>query len=213
MTDHETRPRHDGHEEREAEVRHVRVTDRRRAHVAPESEAAPTTGAASAPGPATEEHGHPAAATDDLALARTELAGYRDQLQRLSADFDNARKRMLKDQTQAIERASEQLITQLLEVLDEFQLAMLHGEQSPEFASYLKGFELVYAKLFDTLRAEGLERIQAEGEPFDPTKHEALIQTGHGDGEPVVSEVLREGYTFRGRVLRPAGVKVHRGEE
>jgi molecular chaperone GrpE len=104
------------------------------------------------------------------------------------------------------------LVTQLLEVLDEFQLAMLHGEQSPEFAPYLKGFELVYAKLFETLRAEGLERIAAEGQPFDPTRQEALIQTGDGEGEPVVSEILREGYTFKGKVLRPAGVKVHRGE-
>ena len=52
-----------------------------------------------------------------------------------------------------------------------------------------------------------------EGKPFDPERHEALIQTGEGDGEPVVADVLRPGYTFKGRVLRPAGVRVHRGRE
>ncbi len=219
MTDHETRPDGEGH----GPPRHrVRVTDRRRVPVdggaaaaAPTAAAPPDEGKAEALAGsqrAPETVVPPSAEAGELEAARAEVAEYRDQLHRLSADFDNARKRMLKDQTHAIERASERLVTQLLEVLDEFQLAMLHGEQAPEFEPYLKGFELVYAKLFDTLRNEGLARIDALGEPFDPTLHEALIQTGDGDGDPVVSEIMREGYTFKGKVLRPAGVKVHRGE-
>ena len=68
----------------------------------------------------------------------------------------------------------------------------------------------MYAKLADTLKAEGLERIDAEGKPFDPEQHEALMQTGEGDGELVVADVLRPGYTLRGRVIRPAGVRVNR---
>ena len=64
--------------------------------------------------------------------------------------------------------------------------------------------------LLDALKAEGLERIHAEGSPFDPELHEALMQTGDGDGEPVVADVLRPGYTLKGRVLRPAGVRVER---
>jgi molecular chaperone GrpE len=210
----------------EEHPRRVRVTDRRRVHQGdqhagdapvvdidagtdPATEPPAEQLAPADPGTGVEQDGN-ASAESELEAVRAELAEYREQLQRLSADFDNARKRMSKDHAQAVDRAAERLVTQLLEVLDEFQLAMLHGEQSPEFAPYLKGFELVYAKLFDTLRAEGLERIAAEGEPFDPMRHEALIQTGEGDGEPVVSEILREGYTFKGRVLRPAGVKVHR---
>ena len=72
--------------------------------------------------------------------------------------------------------------------------------------------ELVYAKLLETLRSEGLERIDALGKPFDPSLHEALMQSGDGEGqeEPVVGDVLRQGYTLRGRVIRPAGVKVVR---
>jgi molecular chaperone GrpE len=70
--------------------------------------------------------------------------------------------------------------------------------------------ELVYVKLLDALGAEGLERIQAEGAPFDPELHEALMQTGEGVGEPHVAEVFRPGYVLRGRVIRPAGVRVER---
>jgi molecular chaperone GrpE len=62
----------------------------------------------------------------------------------------------------------------------------------------------------DALKAEGLERIDAQGAPFDPEQHEALMQTGEGDGEPVVADVLRPGYTLRGRVIRPSGVRVER---
>jgi molecular chaperone GrpE len=70
--------------------------------------------------------------------------------------------------------------------------------------------ELVYAKLQDSLRAAGVERIEAEGKPFDPEQHEALMQTGSGEGDPVVDDVLRQGYTLKGRVIRPSGVRVTR---
>ena len=126
------------------------------------------------------------------------------------AEFDNYRKRVLKEQTRAVEMASEPLVRRLLEVLDEFDLALVAAEQRPDFEKFLRGVELVYAKLLDSLRAEGLERIPAAGEPFDPELHEALMQTGEGDGEPVVADVFRQGYRMRGRVLRPAGVKVVR---
>jgi molecular chaperone GrpE len=86
----------------------------------------------------------------------------------------------------------------------------MSAEDQPDFERFLKGIELVYAKLLDALKAEGLERIQAEGAPFDPELHEALMQTGEGDGDPVVADVLRPGYTLKGRVLRPAGVRVER---
>ncbi len=84
------------------------------------------------------------------------------------------------------------------------------AEQQPDFEKFRKGVELVYAKLADVLRAEGLKRIDAEGAPFDPEQHEALMQTGEGDGELVVADVLRPGYTLKGRVVRPAGVRVHK---
>ncbi|MCA1726747.1 MAG: nucleotide exchange factor GrpE, partial [Actinobacteria bacterium] len=130
-------------------------------------------------------------------------------LQRLQAEFDNYRKRVLKEQTRAVEMASEPFVRRLLEVLDEFELALLASERSPDFAKFLKGVELVYAKMQDILRAEGVEPIEAEGKPFDPSLHEALMQTEE-EGDPYVADVFRQGYVMRGRVLRPAGVKVGR---
>jgi molecular chaperone GrpE len=192
----------------------IRVTDRRRVrpHVEP-APAPPGSDAGAAP-PASAPERATAPAGSELEEARRQAAEYFEQMQRMTADFDNARKRMVKDQTRAVEMASERLISQLLDALDEFQIAMVHAEGAPEeFGPYLKGFELVYAKLFDVLKADGLEQIDAVGQPFDPTLHEALLQTGDGDGHPVVAEVFRNGYTFKGKVLRPAGVRVHVQEE
>ena len=117
---------------------------------------------------------------------------------------------MLREQTSAVELASEPVMRRLLEVLDEFELALIHAAEKPDYDRFLHGVELVFAKLADALKAEGLEKIEAHGEPFDPELHEALLQSGDGDGEPVVADVLRNGYTLRGRVLRPAGVRVER---
>jgi molecular chaperone GrpE len=106
--------------------------------------------------------------------------------------------------------AAEPVMRRLLEVLDDFELALMHAGEDVDSDRLLKGVELVYAKLLDALQAEGLQRIQAEGAPFDPELHEALMQTGEGVGEPHVAEVFRAGYALRGRVIRPAGVRVER---
>ena len=145
---------------------------------------------------------------DEVATAKAEAAEYRELAQRIQAEFENYRKRVLKEQTNAVEMASEPLVRQLLGVVDEFELALMAAEKQPEFDRFLHGVELVYAKLADILRDAGVARIEAEGAPFDPELHEALMHSGEGDGEPVVSDVLRPGYTMKGRVIRPAGVKV-----
>jgi molecular chaperone GrpE len=201
MTDHDRHPT----EEDEPRPR-VRVTDKRRVRV---DEAAPPATAEPGSAQALDEPEVPQA-QDELESARKEAVELREHLQRLAAEFDNYRKRVLKEQTRAVEMASEPLVRRLLEVLDEFDLALMSAEQRPDFDRFLHGVELVYAKLKESLRSEGLERIEAEGKPFDPTLHEALMQGGGPEGEPVVADVLRPGYTLRGRVVRPAGVKVVR---
>ena len=182
----------------------VKVTDRRRVRDGEAAPAAPSDTPGSGERLPTTEA--------ELAAARKEAADYRDHLMRLQAEFANYRKRMLKEQTRALELAAEPIVRRMLEVLDEFELALMAAEQKPDFDKFLHGVELVYAKLVETLRAEGLERIEAEGKPFDPERHEALMGSGAGDGEPVVTDVLRQGYTLKGRVVRPAGVRVtHEG--
>ena len=179
----------------------LKVTDKRRFQDE-ERPAAPETGAETSPA----EPG----ASSELEAARREAAEYLDHLRRLQAEFDNYRKRVLKEQTLAIELASEPVMRRLLEVLDDFELALMAAADKPDFDRFLHGVELVYAKLAESLKAEGLRKIEADGKPFDPEMHEALMQSGDGDGEPVVADVLRPGYTLRGRVIRPAGVRVER---
>jgi molecular chaperone GrpE len=182
----------------------TKVTDRRR--VREDADAAPE-----APADASAANGaRDVGGSSELEQAQAKAAEYLDHLRRLQADFDNYRKRTIKEQTRAIDAAAEPLVQRLLEVLDDFELALMAAEQKPDFDKFLHGVELVYAKLKESLRAAGLERIEAEGKPFDPEHHEALMQTGNGEGDPVVDDVLRQGYTLKGRVIRPAGVRVTR---
>jgi molecular chaperone GrpE len=184
----------------------IKVTDKRRFAKLAEAEGPERSSASDVPGinePA-------AAATDELAEAKAKADEYLQHLQRLQAEFDNYRKRVLREQTSTLELAAEPVMRRLLEVLDEFELALLHAHEDVDRDRFLKGIELVYAKLMEALKAEGLQRIDAEGAPFDPNLHEALMQTGEGSGEPHVAEVFRPGYTLKGRVLRPAGVRVER---
>jgi molecular chaperone GrpE len=189
----------------------VKVVDKRRVR-ADGAAPAPDAGAAQ---PSPERHAELPPETrrdleDELEQAQRKAAEYLDHLQRLQAEFDNYRKRVLKEQTRAVEMAAQPFVMRLLEVLDDFELAVASAGQQPDLERFRKGVELVYAKLFDALKAEGLERIETEGRPFDPTEHEALMQTGEGTGEPHVAEVFRQGYRLKGSVIRPAGVRVER---
>src|SRR5215471_14226784 len=143
----------------------------------------------------------------DLAAMAKERDEMRGLAQRVQADFENYRKRMLREQTEAVTRANESMVEQLLPVLDSLELALgqLDGDEHVQ-----KGLELVYGELLGVLEKSGLERIDAAGVPFDPNVHEAVLQEGGSDGEPVVADIVRTGYRLKGRVLRPAMVKVAR---
>ena len=97
--------------------------------------------------------------------------------QRVQADFENYRKRVLREQTALVERASEALVEQLLPVLDNFELALLSLDDADE--KVRKGVELVYADFLSVLERAGLQRIDTDGQPFDPEVHEAVA---HEDG-------------------------------
>jgi molecular chaperone GrpE len=160
-------------------------------------------------GEAAAEEDGPAAIVADLAAARAEADSYLDDLRRLQADFDNYRKRMLREQTARIASASQGLVARLLPVLDNFELAVSHAEQSRDFDRMLKGVEMVFGELREVLQGEGLVKIEAEGKPFDPERHEAVVAVEQEGAEPgTVVDVVRTGYELRGKVLRPAMVKV-----
>ena len=201
--------------ERDEEQPRVRITDRRRFASLRDDQGAPAEPAGAAPGPTTEVDApddDADAVAGDLQAAQGEAKQYLDHLRRLQAEFDNYRKRVAKERSELAELGAMPLVRRLLEVLDDFELALASADDQPDFDRFHKGVELVYAKLVDALKVEGLERMQADGASFDPGLHEALLQTGEGDGEPIVADVLRPGYTLKGRVLRHAGVRVQRKE-
>ena len=143
---------------------------------------------------------------DELTRVAAERDEYLAHLQRTQAEFDNYRKRMLRDQTAHLERATAGLIEQLLPVLDAFELAL--NSAGTDVERLRKGVELVYGELLGVLEKAGLERIEAHGKPFDPEEHEAVMHVESDDGEPGVRDVVRTGYRLKGRVIRPAMVKV-----
>jgi molecular chaperone GrpE len=129
---------------------------------------------------------------------------YLDALQHLQAEFDNYRKRVDRQQRDVVDNAATALVKKLLPVLDTADLALAHGGG--------EDVKQVAGALFDVLSKEGLERVIPEGEPFDPELHDAVVhepvEGQDAPDRPEVSEVLRAGYRWKGRVLRPAMVKV-----
>jgi molecular chaperone GrpE len=168
-------------------------------------------GADVADGEIVDEHVATAAAQAAVEADLDQLQAERDELrsvaQRLQADFENYKKRMLREQTIAIERANERLLESLLPALDSFELAQRSLEDGDADLDKLRGGVLAAIRqLLDVVDKEGLERIAALGGAFDPAEHEAVM---HEDGDDsVVVEVFRTGYRLKGRVVRPAMVKV-----
>jgi molecular chaperone GrpE len=146
---------------------------------------------------------------DPLARAERERDEYLDHLRRERAEFENFRKRVTRERMDALDRGAEQVVASLLGVLDNLRLALDAAESSPD-DQLSKGVEMVHGELVSVLRQAGLEEVPGIGQPFDPNWHEAMGQEESPEPleDPVVVEVYRPGYRFKGRVLRPASVKV-----
>ena len=150
-----------------------------------------------------------AAVESDLSQLEGERNELVDTLRRVQADFENYRKRVLREQTALVDRATERLVQDLLPVLDSFDgaLGSLASADSPETEKVRDGVLGIRTQFVSVLAKAGLERIEAAGAPFDPNEHEAVLQDA-GAGEPHVAEIMRTGYRLKGRVLRPAMVRV-----
>lgn len=146
-----------------------------------------------------------------LATTREEADRYVDDLRRVAADFDNYRKRTLREQAALVERASERTLTALLPVLDSLDSAASIEPRSGTEEKMSAGVRGTLSQLLDILAKEGLEVIPTWDEPFDPRIHEAVLRTGDGDAPLVVTKELRRGYRLAGKVLRPALVEVAPG--
>ncbi len=143
--------------------------------------------------------------------AQADAKEYLDGWQRERAEFTNYKRRVERDQAQATQNITGQIIKRYLVILDDLERALKSRPSEGEGAAWAQGVELIYRKLQAVLEAEGVQRIQAEGQPFDPTQHEALMQEDnpeHKSGH--VIEVLQQGYKIGDRVLRPALVRIAR---
>jgi molecular chaperone GrpE len=133
---------------------------------------------------------------------------YVTSLKYLQADFENYRKRMDREISELEEFSTLGLIRKLIPVLDDLELAVATATKA-EDKGMMEGVKMVQKNLNSALEAEGLKKINALGNPFDPSIHEAVDKVqGKEAGEDKVVEELRTGYTFKGRVLRPSAVKV-----
>lgn len=143
--------------------------------------------------------------------ADKEVGQYLNYLKRLKAEFENYKKRMIKERQQLLGWAVEDLIKELLPILDDLERAINAANSSQDFSSLVQGIQMVYNHFKQLLKKKGLEEIFAEGEDFDPRIHEAILRIESGKyPDNIVVQEVRKGYKFKDRVLRPAMVKVNK---
>lgn len=155
----------------------------------------------------------PGPADDELAQVRSELAETRDRWIRLNADFENFRRRTLKEREEAYQFGHQALAKDLLPAVDNLERAIDAARKSGvgDLESLLQGLELVQRDLESVLARHGVTEVEALGQPFDPSVHEALAQLPDASVSPgTVVQVYQRGYRLRDRLLRPAQVVVSR---
>ena len=148
---------------------------------------------------------------EKLAALEAERDEHLNDLKRVAAEFENYRKRILRDQESLVARAHERLVKELLPVLDDLERALAAAEEHEE-AKLEEGVRLVHRELDDALAREGLAEIETDGQ-FDPHVHEALLSQPSSEEEGTVIEVVQKGYKLGDRVLRPARVVVAAPQE
>jgi molecular chaperone GrpE len=160
--------------------------------------------------PTPAEGAEPEETKDDkTARLEAEVAALKDRLLRSQADWDNSRKRILREKEDAVRYSIEGFLERLLPVLDNFEMGMLAAKTATDPKAIAQGFEMALAQFQQVLREAGVEAVDAVGHPFDPHRHEAL---GHQDSEEHpeghVMMQVRKGYKLKDRLLRPASVFV-----
>lgn len=150
-----------------------------------------------------------AEAQAELDKLRAEAEEHKQRLLRTQADYDNFRRRTVKEKEELGKYASAKLITELLPVIDNFERALGLVNDSEEVASYAKGVEMIFRQLEGILKAEGLSAMESVGTPFNPEFHQAIMQVESDEYEEgTVVEEVQKGYILKDKVLRPAMVKV-----
>lgn len=145
----------------------------------------------------------------ELENSKKQLEEEKDRCLRLSAEFDNLRKRTLKEKEEFIKYANEKLINELIDVFESLERGIENGRKSENQGKLIDGMELVYKQFKTVLEKNGLVPIIALGEKFDHSKHEAMMQTSTDDHEEdTILEEFAKGYILNGKIIRYSKVRV-----
>ncbi|MBE0696066.1 MAG: nucleotide exchange factor GrpE, partial [Anaerolineaceae bacterium] len=148
----------------------------------------------------------------ELQQSQTQAKDFFDGWQRERADFANYKRRIQRDQQAMKENLTAEVIKKYLTIVDDLERALKARPDEESLAAWANGIELVLRKLQNILDAEGIKRIPAEKEEFNPSRHEAISYEASPDHEGgQIIEIIQQGYTLGDRVIRPALVRVARG--
>ena len=184
----------------------VVVNEKKKQTVAETSENRPEPEEALEERPEIEENSEPM--VKELEKERAKSDDYLRRLQYLQADFENYRKRVEKEMSDNRQYGNQRLLADLVIVNEELELALNKAEESKESPTITEGLRMVHNRLQNLLSKEGVEKIQALGSRFNPDIHDAALRVESEEEEGTVVEEIRQGYTLKGRVLRPSIVKV-----
>ncbi len=145
----------------------------------------------------------------ELEEAKKEALENYDRYLRVSAEFDNYKKRVQKDRADLINYGNEKLIKELLPIIDSMERALNHGSNSQDIDAFVEGLRLIYEQLIVSLKKHGVESIESIGQEFDPNFHEAMmkVESDELDDNKIVEE-FEKGYLLNGRLLRPSKVSI-----
>ena len=149
---------------------------------------------------------------EQIILMEIELAEMRDKYIRSAAEFENFRKRNISEKSNWIKNANERIVLELCDVVDNFERA-LHPEIEKNRESFEKGIELIFQQMNNLLKKEGVEKLEALGQEFDPEFHDALAHIPSELEENMVIAIIQNGYKMNNKIIRPVRVAVSNGEK
>ena len=180
--------------------------------VNPESEQIPGGGSGTAADRAAAAGMGSETVEDELTRLQAELTRHKDDALRQRADLENTRKRLQREKDDAVKYANGALLERLLPIMDSFEMGMTEARRAGEGSAVVVGMSMVQRQFEDFLREQGMQAIDAVGQPFDPNLHEALGEEPSPDvPEGHVTRQLRKGYKLRDRLIRAANVFVSKG--
>jgi molecular chaperone GrpE len=149
---------------------------------------------------------------EQLENLQAELESVKDQKLRIAAEFDNFRRRSVTEKSNWIKNANERLLLEICDIRDNFERGLEAGKNEKNGESYKKGIELIFQQLENLLKKEGVQKIEAINQEFDPQYHEALAHIPSEEEENTIVAVIQNGYKLNDKIIRAARVAVSNGE-